>query len=123
MAGMGEVIFSDVTGAKGRRGFGSDEGGSCLGGLISPTYGSVGSAHAIFTSHRRPPPPLLAVPHAITGPATAPAPAGMRCRPGFGEPDHPVTIENRARGNAGAGGKDRLVLPDTRNRKEGCRDY
>jgi hypothetical protein len=41
-----------------------------------------GSALAIFTSPRRPRKSPGAVPLYHTGPATAPAPAAMRCRPG-----------------------------------------
>jgi len=56
--------------------------------VISPTVEILGSTFATFPVYRR----LLqspgAVPHATPAPATAPVPAGMRCRPGCIGPDH-----------------------------------
>jgi hypothetical protein len=45
----------------------------------------VAIAFAIFTPSRRPLDPPVPCPSAITGSATAPAPAGMRCRAGTRE--------------------------------------
>jgi hypothetical protein len=54
----------------------------------------MGSIFAIFAVYRRPRKFPGAVLHTTPAQATAPAPAGMRCRPGRDEPDHRFSLLN-----------------------------